>query len=132
MASATLVDDIGRVIDELRGTRGEFSLAMLYSNYEGGNGDWNLIVSAPWAERLGTAKSIRLLAEALRQSLRSENAGQISRITVLDGTDPFVSEITTAMKAVGSQVYISNATFGGVLVPRGILFYSQKPAAVQA
>lgn len=129
MASATLVEDVARIVKELRQQRGEFRLAMLYSNYEGGNGDWNFIVSAPWAERLGTADSIQLIAQALHRGLREENKTQISRITVLDANDPFVLEITSLVKVAGvaSQKYISNSIFGGVHVPRGIIFYSQRP-----
>lgn len=129
MASATLVEDVARIVKELRKQRGEFRLAMLYSNYEGGNGDWNFIVSAPWAEKLGTADSIRLIADALRGGLPEEDSTKISRITVLDPADPFVSEITSLVKVEGisSPKYISNLVFGGVHVPRGIVFCSQKP-----
>jgi hypothetical protein len=62
MVIFTLVDDVAKVIEKLRETRGEFRLAMLYNNSLEAVSSWNLIVSAPWADALGVAESTQLIA----------------------------------------------------------------------
>ena len=130
MASATLVDEIEKIVERLRQARGELVLAMLYSSFEGGDGGWNFIVSAPWTDKLGMVESIRVLAEALRSGLSKENISEISRVTPLETGDPFVRAITSVISAAGpgTRANISNSNFGGVPIPRGILFYSQREA----
>ncbi len=129
MASPTLVDQIQRILEQVRTSKGEFTLAMLYSSFEGGEGGWNLILSAVWTDGMDTGEAIQLFADVLRNSLTPESVPSISRITVLPTTDPFVLGITSAFAVAGpgSTIYISNSTFGGVQVQRGILFYSQRP-----
>ncbi len=129
MYLATLVSDIQKVLEGLRVSRGAFALAMLYSSFEGGEGGWNLIVSGPWADELGSSEATLVVARALQQGLGMENRPLISRVTVLPTNDPFVMEITSLFHVAGpgSAVHITNSTFGGVHVPRGVLFYAQRP-----
>ena len=89
----TLVDDVERLIEKLRAECGEFRLAMLYNSSLDATSNWNLIVSAPWTDRLGVAKATHNIATALHESLGLENQKAISRITVLATDDPFVRDI---------------------------------------
>ena len=56
MHIATLVADVLKVVETLRKRRGDLVLAMLYSGSEGATSSWNLIISAPWAEKLGIVR----------------------------------------------------------------------------
>jgi hypothetical protein len=57
-----------------------------------------------------------------------ENRALITRVTVLSTGDPFVREVNTFYVAAApdSHILVTNTSFGGVPVPRGIIFYSQK------
>jgi len=131
MAPTTLVDETRRVLEELRGTYGDFTLAMLFSSFEGGDAGWNLIVSAQWADKMKTAESTRLVAESLQKGLSEENRKLISRITVLDTSDGFVQALNRSfhLPSPGSLVQITSSSFFGVHVPRGMLFYSHPAVA---
>jgi len=91
----TVVDDVKKVIEGLRNQYGEFTLAMLYSSgtlQAGAN--WNLIVSAPWTDRMGIAHATRAITNALDQGLELQDKLAISRVSVLKTKDPFVRDMT--------------------------------------
>jgi hypothetical protein len=131
MASTTLVDEVRRILEELRVERGDFSLAMLFSSFEGGDAGWNLIVSAPWTDGMKTADATRLVAETLQKELSEENKRLISRVTVLRTDDGFVQALNRSfeLSSPGSLVRIENSSFFGITVPRGFLYYSHSPVA---
>jgi hypothetical protein len=125
----TLVDDVGRVIEKLRETHGEFTLAMLYNNSLEAASSWNLIVSAPWTDAMGLADSTHLVAYALNESLGLENQHAISRITVLKTSDPFVRDMTKLYPVTrGSRVPLPQVTAGEITEGAGFILYSQKAA----
>ncbi|SRR5712692_10419578 len=130
MAPATLVEEVRAVLDEIRLQKGDFVIAMLYSSSEEGD-NWNVIVSAPWADEMRWGDAVGFLIGELGKSLSKKNIPFISRVTVLDPQDPFVLGITSefSTRSPGTTINISNSSFGGVRVPRGVLFYSQKPVA---
>ena len=125
----TLVDDVGRVIEKLRETHGEFALAMLYNDSLEAASSWNLIISAAWTDSMGVAEATRLIAYALNESLGLENQRAISRITVLKTSDPFVRDMTKLYPVTrGSRVPLPQLTAGEVTEGAGFILYSQKAA----
>ncbi len=122
----TLVDDVERLIEKLRAECGEFRLAMLYNSSLDATSNWNLIVSAPWTDRLGVAKATHNIATALHESLGLENQKAISRITVLATDDPFVRDMNRLYPA--SHVPLVQVTAGDVREGSGFVLYSQKVA----
>jgi hypothetical protein len=127
MRVETLVSDVEKVIENLRKARGEFNLAMLHSETEGVQTGWNLIVSAPWTDKLGLGQATRAVVKALGQNLGLENQSAVSRVTVLKTSDPFVREMNALFQvsAPGSRQEIDHVAPDGIPVARGILFYSQ-------
>jgi hypothetical protein len=127
MYIATLVDDIARVIDRLREERGDFFLAMLYSRDEDADGNWNLIVSAPWVNELGKIEATSVVARALSEGLGFENKSSITRITALPTTDPFVQQVTFYAGGVSlpHSVPVRNLSFAGVPIGSGVVFFSR-------
>jgi hypothetical protein len=88
---------------------------------------WNLIVSASWTDEARAAASIHAIARALNEELGMENRNSISRITVLNTTDPFVRDMTSLYPVAGPDgVPISQVTAGQVTEGGGFVFYSQK------
>jgi hypothetical protein len=123
----TLVDDIEKAIEKLKQQQGDFRLAMLYNDVLEASYGWNLIVSAPWADKLGIAESTRLIANTLNATLETENQSAISRITVLKPTDPFVRDMTKLYPVeLGSRIPLAHVTAGEVTEGSGFIFYSQK------
>lgn len=130
MYIGTLVDDVQKVVDNLRSKYGDFTLAMLYNT--GGltaPANWNLIVSAPWADEKGKYDTTHLIAHALHDGMDSENQIAISRVTVLDTDDPFVRDMTFLYPiAPGSPgVPVAQVTAGDVTEGGGFVLYSRRP-----
>jgi hypothetical protein len=128
MYISTLVDDVQKVVEELRTEHGDFVLAMLYARNESADSGWNLIVSAQWTDHIETADATRLVIQALSAGLDSENKRSISRVTVLPTTDPFVREIVSYYQVAspGAGQWIRNVSADGVPIGNGFLFYSQQ------
>jgi hypothetical protein len=123
----TLVSDVRKVIESLRRQYGDFKLAMLYNSALEAESGWNLIVSAPWSDEMGTAAAIRTIARALNEELGLENRNSISRITVLNTSDPFVRDMTSLYPVAGPDgVPLPHVTAGRVTEGGGFVFYSQK------
>ena len=124
----TLVSDVRKVIETLRGRYGEYKLAMLYNS---GALDvptnWNLIVSSDWTDGLGIAEATRRIAHELHLGLGLENRAAVSRVTVLRTNDPFVRDMTHLHPVSGHQggIPISQVVAGGITEGAGFVFYSQ-------
>ena len=127
MHIATLVSDVVKVVEILRKRQGDLVLAMLYSSSEGTTSSWNLIVSAPWADKLGLVEATRAITQELSLGLGLENRSAISRVTVLKTSDPFVRDMTALFQVSdpGARLPISNVAPDGIPVGSGYVFYSQ-------
>ena len=125
----TLVEDVQKVIEQVRRLHGEFTLAMLYNNALDARFSWNLIVAAPWLDQLSLATGTRMIVDALYQNLKLENKGSISRVTVLKTTEPFVQDMTSLypVSAPGSRFPVDQLT-AGELSGSGVILYSQAAA----
>lgn len=130
MYNFTLVGEAYKSIERLRLQRGEYKLAMLHNSQLDLSSNWNLIISADWTDRLGTAEATRVIVDALYENVHVENRGALSRVTVLRTTDPFVRDMTQFV----SQLYPVLPRQGGVPVSQvtadgvagaGYVFYSQ-------
>jgi hypothetical protein len=133
MYISTLVADVLRVVDTLRKRRGDFVLAMLFSSSEGATTGWNLIISAPWADKLGVVEATRAVTDELSLNLSLENRTAISRVTILKTSDPFVRDMTGLFHVSDSAMMmpIANVAPDGIPVGSGYVFYSQRNALIQ-
>lgn len=134
MYIGTLVDNVQKIVDGLRSKYGEFTLAMLYNT--GGltaPSNWNLIVSAPWADEKGKYETTHLIAHALHDAMDSENQIAISRVTVLNADDSFVRDITFLYPVApgNAGVPIAQVTAGDVTEGGGFVLYSRRPESRQ-
>lgn len=123
----TLADDVQSAIDSLRVQRGEFSLAMLYNDGLATTG-WNVIIAAPWADKLGRAEGIRVVTRSLSEHLGLENKQAVSRITVLPTKDAFVEAITSVyqVNSPGARQWIQNAVAAGIPIGVAYILYSRR------
>jgi hypothetical protein len=127
MHISTLVSNVSKVVETVRVRRGDFVLAMLYSSAEGATTGWNLIISAPWADKLGIVEATRAVTHELSLGLGLENRSAISRVTVLKTGDPFVRDMTALFQVSdpGMRLPVSNVAPDGIPVGSGYIFYSQ-------
>jgi hypothetical protein len=122
----TLVDDVEKVVENLREHHGEFTLAMLYNNSLDADTSWNLIVSGPWTDALGVGEATRIIALALNQGLGAESQHAISRVTVLKTSDPFVRDMIRLYPVRdGARVPVAHVTAGQIAEGSGFVLYSQ-------
>jgi hypothetical protein len=125
----TLGTDVEKVVEGLRAQYGEFALVMLYNDALQAESSWNLIVSAPWTDKMGVGEATGVIARALNQGLDLENQRAISRITVLKMSDPFVRDMTKLYPAgARARIPIAQLTAGEVTEGSGFILYSQKVA----
>jgi hypothetical protein len=122
----TLGADVKKVVEGLRAQYGGFVLAMLYNSALEADSNWNLIVSAPWADRMGAGQATRIIAHALNQGLRWENQRAISRITVLKITDLFVRDMIGLYPGTTRPVPVAQVTAGEVNDGSGLVLYSAR------
>jgi hypothetical protein len=124
-----LVRDIEKVIGKLRTERGEFTLAMLYNNSLEAKSSWNLIVSAPWLDKMTLTESTRLIANALNQNLGLENQISVSQVTVLKTSEPFVRDMTNLYPVLkpGFPIPVTQLNSGD-LSGSGFILYSKEAA----
>ena len=131
MYIGTLVDDVQKVVEGLRQSHGEFTLAMLYNPSSlTSSSNWNLIISASWTDALGKFDSTHLIARLLHEGMDRANQPAISRVTVLMTSDPFVRDMTYLYPASSpGRVPVGRVTAGDVDEGSGFVFYSKKDNA---
>jgi hypothetical protein len=101
---------------------------MLYNRALEAGFDWNLIVAAPWLDRMSLATGTRLIANTLNQTLGLENQPSVSRVTVLKTSEPFVRDMTNLYPVeFGSRLPIPQLAAGETL-GSGLILFSQKAA----
>jgi hypothetical protein len=126
----TLVDDVRSVVEKLRADHGEFTLAMLYNSgtLQAGS-SWNLIVCAPWTDRIGVSEATHLIADALNKGLESQDKAAISRVTVLKSSDPFVRDMTKLYPVSGpGGAPLHQVTAGQITEGSAFVLYSRRAA----
>jgi len=123
----TFRPDIQRVVSRLIKEHGGLSLAMLYKRNDASENAWNLIVAAPWTDRLGRAQAIDIVTRTLSEELSFENKQIISRVTILPTRDQFVREITSYYQVAspGAEQWVTNISAAGIPIGVGYIFYSQ-------
>jgi len=123
----TTVSDVQKVLELLQAQHGKFALAMLYSRDEPSETGWNLIVAAPWADRLSKADATGIVVDALSVHLGMENKRAISRVTVLPVREDFVREMTSFFQVAspGAAHPVHNVSAAGIPIGAGYVFYSQ-------
>lgn len=123
-----VVDSIGNVMDGLRARHGDLVLAMLYNAALDAEFGWNLIVSAPWTDRMGTGNATREIARALNEGMARESQSAISRITVLKTSDPFVRDMVRLYPVTfraGAPLPLPQLTAGEIVEGSAFVICSQ-------
>ena len=88
---------------------------------------WDLVVSAAWAGRYDRREIIERIANALRTRAPRIDLAAISRIVILDPSDPFVKTVTRNVKVEHGRFECQLCWFNGFFIRHGLIVTSVKP-----
>ncbi len=130
MDKEILVKQLQNMISKFASEGKDFVLAMLIP-VDAGLTDtkYTLLFSAIWLDKENPKEAVNLLVKAVIDQLGSPDAPefkQISRVTVIKTTDPFVHAITSTFNVNGSITNISNCNINGIQIENGIILESHK------
>lgn len=107
---------------EISAEKGNFTLFALLER-DDSLGKWDVIVSADWIDNQ-EKELIKLIASKISKILTREEQLMLSRIVILQSTDPFVRNLNMFGVKHGT-VQMSNIIFNGVLIKEAYLITSK-------
>jgi len=136
VVSAKARAKIGEILRNVAKKKGAFSLAMLVQTLPEVPDRWTLVVSAPWADSLGSRSVIRDLSSFLNDYLDRNALSAIDRIAVRQSSDPVVQELVQLVNNfLGVDVskcqdgyHMWNLAIGGWSIPEGFIFVADPNA----
>lgn len=126
MDREALVEEVQKVVRELRKREGPLALLMLVSPDPSVADDWNIIVSARGFNSKTRAEGVRELTDVLRRTLSKNVWPKIKRVTVLRTDDSFVNAMTSAFETRKSVLDLQSCNVAGFDIPKAIVFASKK------
>ncbi|HBB88530.1 MAG TPA: hypothetical protein DC047_13035 [Blastocatellia bacterium] len=114
--------------------KGEFGLFALFlredagagtSGYSGYSAKWDLIVAAPWID--GNRKdALPYITKRIQEAFSPSELSQLSRIVLVDLTNPEVEEINRAVRVQSGQTEIRDSNFFGLRIKHAYIITSQR------
>ena len=104
--------------------KGPFSLFGLFLR-EDAPEKWDLVVSAPWIDD-HEEESLGYLAELLRTSLAPEELLTLSRIVLVEQSNPGLSAVQSAMHVEHGVVELKDCNFFGLDIKSALFITSQR------
>jgi hypothetical protein len=109
-----IFDNVAKLYNALRASRGEFSLFALFMPMDGDE-RWDLVLSAPW---LGIGlEDYDSVFRAMKQTLSSGDLSLVSRIVIMRPNDPAILEFLKEPRLTLPFVAL-NISFGGTRIRR--------------
>ncbi len=125
MSMRGIADKLRTVEQQLAEQQGRFALFALFLR-EGSPEVWDLVVSAPWMTK-NESESLKIVATMVQESLAPEELTTISRIVVVDASDPQVAAIRKAVKTEHGVAEVSQSTFFGLDIRHAYIITSGSP-----
>jgi hypothetical protein len=121
-----LKEKFGRLQTEISMQRGAFTLFLLLLREDSPN-RWDLIVSAPWADKDKDA-AVKFLVAEIKARLAPEDLISLSRIVIADSGDKMVQAMTRAFSIDGGgTVEVQNSDIFGLPIDHAYIFASKQP-----
>ncbi len=138
VVSAKARESIKNLLKRVANEKGAFNLAMLVQTLPEVPDRWTLVVSAPWADSLGSKSVISYLSSRLSEDLDLDrNAlSAIDRISVKQSNDPVVQAILQRLNdflgvdvsTVEGGFQLRNSVVEGWSIPEGFIFVADPNA----
>jgi hypothetical protein len=109
-----LAQKLRRLERTLSEEKGPFNLFALFLR-EDAPGVWDLVVAAKWIEDDGPA-ALADISQRVRDSLEPDEITKVSRVVVVERTDPALKEIASAMSFDHGLSEVTNSTFFGLSI----------------
>jgi hypothetical protein len=122
-----LVDKLVRFEQNVSDEKGPFLLFALFLREEALD-VWDLLVSAPWIEA-DKGAAFRYLAEKLSQLATPAELTKISRIVVIEQSNPALAAMQSAMHVQHGTAEIQNSNFFGLQIKHAYVITSQRTGA---
>jgi len=106
---------------EISSERGEFSLFGLFLREDAQDSDkWDILVSAPWLE-VNKKDGLEYLVNQIGKKLEPDELLSISRIVVLEKSNPVLQAIHKAVNVKHGRVEVKDSNFSGVQITQACI-----------
>lgn len=109
-----------RTLSEEKGT---FNLFALFLR-EDAPDVWDLVVAAKWIED-DRAAALADISRRVRDSLRADEITKISRVVVVERTDPALKAIASTMSIEHGIAEVANSTFFGLAIRHAFIITAE-------
>jgi len=123
----TLVEKLKGIESEVAADKGPFSLFALFLR-EDAPDVWDLLVSAPWIEA-DKGSALKLLATKLNQVATPEELTKLSRIVLIEKSNPALVAFHSAMRIEHGAAEIQSSNFFGLQIKHAYVITSQRADA---
>ena len=123
-----LVEKLRSLEVQIAKQKGEFSLFALFLREEAPD-KWDLVVSASWFWR-EQKKTLNYLAEKLRSHLTRDELLILSRIVLIDATDPGLEAIHGTVDVEHGATEVMNCNFFGLEIRHAYIITSKRKGRV--
>lgn len=118
-----LAEKLGRLERTLSEEKGPFNLFALFLR-EDAPAVWDLVVAAKWIEDDRPA-ALADISRRVRASLRRDEITKISRVVIVETTDPALKALTSTMSVDHSLAEVANSTFFGLAIRQAFIITAQ-------
>lgn len=106
--------------------RGEFSLVALFLREDATN-KWDLIMAAPWIDEDRTG-ALPFITTQIQQSFSSEELAALSRVVLVEQSNPAIAAINQAVNCEHGQIEIRDSNFFGLQIRLAYIITSRNLA----
>jgi hypothetical protein len=104
--------------------KGAFTLFALFMRDNGLN-KWDVVVAAPWIDS-DRKEALDYISQQLQLSLTRDEVLQISRIALIDETNPTLDEIQRTLQPKHGVIEMMNSDLFGLEIKRAFIITAQK------
>jgi hypothetical protein len=119
-----LLDKFADLEKALSEERGDFSIFALFLR-EDALDKWDLIVAAPWIDA-NVKESLAYITNRIQQLLSPEELTQLSRVVVVELSNPAVKAMNQAINVRHGQAEIQDSNFFGLQIKHAHIITSQR------
>ena len=119
-----LIDKLRLLETEISQKQGDFSLFALLLREDAPN-RWDLVASAPWFWS-DKKKTLDYLAKKLRSRLTSDELLSLSRIVLIEQSNPTLHALQQAFQVHHAPIEVRDRNLFGLQIQRGYIFTSRR------
>lgn len=114
-----IVEKLREIEDELSNAKGPFDLFGLFLR-EDAPDVWDLVVAGSWIEQ-NKSEALREISKALQQKLAPGELTKLSRVVIVDDTNPALSAIAAAISVEHGNAFVKDSNFFGLAIKEAFI-----------